>query len=69
MRDIMTIFRRELAASGTLISDERWFASQLQVLRSHQYWTAAARALRDAGKQKNIERLRRFVVPAADAET
>ncbi|HNS50840.1 MAG TPA: response regulator [Anaerolineae bacterium] len=50
--------RDELAASGTLISDERWFASQVQLLESHHYWTAAARSLRDLGKQRNLQMLR-----------
>lgn len=50
--------RDELAASGTQISDEGWLASQLQLLESHHYWTAAARSLRDAGKQRNLEMLR-----------
>jgi CheY-like chemotaxis protein/predicted metal-dependent HD superfamily phosphohydrolase len=50
--------REELAASGTQLDDERWFASQLQVLSRHHYWTAAARTLRDAGKEKNIAGLR-----------
>jgi uncharacterized protein len=53
--------RNELAASGTHISDERWLASQLQMLQSHHYWTAAARALRAEGKQKNIEEVRRVL--------
>jgi CheY-like chemotaxis protein/class 3 adenylate cyclase/predicted metal-dependent HD superfamily phosphohydrolase len=50
--------REELAASGTPLDDERWIGSQLQVLSRHHYWSAAARALRDAGKQRNIEGLR-----------
>ncbi len=50
--------RAELAASGTLLDDERWLASQLQMLSRHHYWTAAARTLRDEGKQRNIEALR-----------
>jgi len=49
--------REELAASGTQLDDEHWFASQLQMLRSHRYWTAAARTLRDGGKEKNIDGL------------
>jgi len=55
--------REELAGSGTQLDDERWFASQLKVLRSHRYWTAAARALRDKGKKRNIEGLRVLLGP------
>ena len=50
--------RNELAASGTQISDERWYSSQLQMLQDHHYWTAAAQSLRGQGKQKNIETLK-----------
>jgi CheY-like chemotaxis protein/class 3 adenylate cyclase len=50
--------RAELESSGTQIDLERWYSSQLQALESHRYWTAAAQSLRDAGQQRNIERLR-----------
>jgi len=50
--------RNELAASGTQISDEGWYSSQLQMLQDHHYWTAAAQSLRGEGKQKNIEALK-----------
>lgn len=50
--------REEFAASGTPLDDERWYANQLDVLCRHHYWTAAACALRDEGKARNIERLR-----------
>jgi uncharacterized protein len=55
--------RAELAASGLESSDEAWCSGQLAFLQEHRYFTASARALRDAGKQRNIEamvvRLRR----------
>jgi CheY-like chemotaxis protein/class 3 adenylate cyclase/predicted metal-dependent HD superfamily phosphohydrolase len=51
--------RLEMASSGTHIDVERWYATQLQVLRAHRYWTSAARSLRDAGKQQNIAALQR----------
>ncbi len=47
--------RRELAMSGTHVSDERWYISQIQILQSHRYWTAAAQNLRQEGKTRNIE--------------
>jgi uncharacterized protein len=49
--------RDEMAALGTPSSDEQWYRSQLRFLQSHRYFTASARALRDAGKQRNIEAL------------
>lgn len=58
--------REELAASGTQISDERWRSNQLQMLQSHRYWTAAARALRDEGKRRNIEALRLLMAAATE---
>jgi CheY-like chemotaxis protein/class 3 adenylate cyclase/predicted metal-dependent HD superfamily phosphohydrolase len=59
--------RDELAASGTQIGDERWYSSQLQMLRSHRYWTAAARNLRAAGKQKNLEQIQALLAQAGHA--
>jgi response regulator RpfG family c-di-GMP phosphodiesterase len=53
--------REELAASGIRLSDEHWYSSQLQMLQDHHYWTAAARALREEGKRRNIEELRRLL--------
>jgi uncharacterized protein len=50
----------ELTESGTVLSDERWYSIRLETLQRHRYWTEAARNLRDAGKQKNIELLQRL---------
>ncbi len=47
--------RAELAALGTLFSNEAWLRAQLALLEDHRYFTAAARCLRDEGKRKNIE--------------
>lgn len=46
--------RDELAANDQPYSDRDWYTSQLAFLRSHHYWSAAARGLRDAGKLRNI---------------
>jgi hypothetical protein len=51
--------RAELAIAGQVIGDEEWHTQQLAFLRGHAYFTEAARALRDAGKQANIEILER----------
>lgn len=53
--------RAELAASGKLMTDEQWYDGQLRFIQSHRYWTAAARALRDARKQENIEALTKLL--------
>jgi uncharacterized protein len=50
--------RRELGAHGTEIPLKVWYERQLNFLEQHTYFTRAARALRQAGKRKNIERLR-----------
>ena len=49
--------RAELAAFGSTSADEQWYSAQLVFLTSHHYWTVAARGLRDAQKQRNIEAL------------
>ncbi len=51
--------RQELAAYGTRISLRDWYTRQLAFLSGHEYFTAAARSLRDAGKQENIAELKR----------
>jgi len=50
--------RAELAALGRQTTDDAWLRGQLKFIQSHRYFTAAARALRDAGKQKNAQALR-----------
>ncbi len=47
----------ELATTAEPIPDADWYHAQLAFLRDHHYWTSAARALRDAGKQRNIAAL------------
>jgi uncharacterized protein len=45
--------RQELAAFGQPMTDAQWYGGQLQFIRDHRYFTAAARSLRDAQKQVN----------------
>lgn len=52
--------RAERAALGSVVSDEDWYGSQLKFVRSHRYFTEAARTLRDAKKQQNIEELEKL---------
>jgi len=51
--------RRELASFGQEFSDTQWFSGQLKFVESHTYFTAAARALRDAGQIKNVDELKK----------
>ena len=53
--------RRELTALGRGVSDQQWYASQMKFLKGHTYWTAAARDLRGAQKQRNIVDLERLL--------
>lgn len=49
--------RAELEAFGSPIAESDWYERQLSFLRGHQYWTAAAQALRDPQKRSNIAHL------------
>jgi uncharacterized protein len=51
--------RSELSLNGHRMSDEEWHLNQLQFLESHNYYTDAARQLRDEGKQTHIEELKK----------
>lgn len=48
------MLRQECAVLGRPYTQQEWLESQLAFLRSHTYFTAAARELRQAGKQKHI---------------
>ncbi len=58
--------RAEAAAFGTVIGETEWYRIQLDFMRTHRYWTAAARTLRDAGKAANIAELDRLLAHPAD---
>jgi uncharacterized protein len=49
--------RAELAAYEGALSDREWYRRQCVFLQSHRYWTASARALREAQKQRHIAAL------------
>lgn len=63
---------QERKACGADIPRPLWLETQYQFLHTHQYFTPAARELRNAGKQKNIELLERLIrgesVPGCDIE-
>jgi predicted metal-dependent HD superfamily phosphohydrolase len=52
---------QERKACGLDIPLQTWLETQLQFVRNHQYFTPAARALRDEGKRRNIELLERLI--------
>ena len=51
---------------GRPFTQEEWNRQQLNFLRQHTYFTAAARALRDAGKQQHIAQLEQELHRADD---
>ena len=51
--------RLEQETRGIHMTTHEWFESQLAFLSNHTYFSPEARALRDAGKQKNIEAVRK----------
>jgi uncharacterized protein len=53
--------QRELDAQGRGADDLQWYATQVKFLKGHTYWTAAARDLRNAQKQRNIDHLERLL--------
>ena len=53
--------RAELASQGQDYTDLSWYAGQLHFLRTHRYFTAAARSLRDAKKAENLSLLSEFL--------
>jgi len=46
--------REELTAMGHSVTDAQWYGGQLNFIRDHRYYTAAARSLRDAQKRINV---------------
>lgn len=63
---------QERKACGVDIPWQTWLENQFRFLSTHQYFTPAARALRDEGKRKNLELLERLMrgesVPGCVAE-
>ncbi len=46
--------RLEMAIYGQVMTDEAWYISQIEFLRGHRYFTAAANASQAEGKERNI---------------
>ena len=53
--------RNELAFFGKDFTDIEWYSGQLKFVKSHTYFTATARALRDAGQLKSVILLQRAI--------
>jgi predicted metal-dependent HD superfamily phosphohydrolase len=51
----------ERQACGFEIPWQLWLETQMKFLKNHQYFTPAARALRDEGKRRNIDLLERLI--------
>ncbi|GAB4578648.1 MAG: hypothetical protein Fur0022_13840 [Anaerolineales bacterium] len=51
--------REERTLRGEQITDEAWLNEQIRFLRGHRYFTQAARTLRDEGKKKHLEILKK----------
>jgi uncharacterized protein len=61
------LLRVEQAQAGMPASDAEWYRVQLRFLRGHRYWTASARALRDAQKQRNIAAMERLLLDCQES--
>lgn len=53
--------RDELSAYGAQWDDLDWYREQQCFLRSHHYWTDAARQVRGAQKQRNLDAIRDLI--------
>jgi len=60
--------REELAGYGVRISDEQWYASQLEFLESHHYFSNAARQLRGEGKRRNLALVKQLLAEARQSK-
>jgi uncharacterized protein len=63
------LLRAELEAFAGPVSDREWYGQQADFVRSHRYWTPAARTLRDRGKARNLRALEQLLAAAAATPT
>jgi predicted metal-dependent HD superfamily phosphohydrolase len=56
--EIADRLRRELKEHGKINSDRAWDEMQVKFLTMHKYFTATAKASREAKKQKNLEEVK-----------
>jgi uncharacterized protein len=55
--------RAEWEAQGQSVSEQEWWRQQIAFLEAHHYFTASARALREAKKQSNLAAVRARLTP------
>ena len=53
--------RKELQLHGTSFTDKDWYIEQVKFLENHYYSTLTAKAERQAGKQKNLEQVKKVL--------
>ena len=53
--------RAEQANFGVTQTDEEWYNFEITFLKSHDYFTEAARSLRNEGKKRNIQELKKLL--------
>ncbi len=53
--------RHELDNFGIKYSEEEWYAYQLRLMETHQYFTASQKALRDPVKQQHIQDVKQLL--------
>lgn len=63
--DLGMKLRREHIEFNISTSKNEWFHQQLAFLEDHNYFTNAARELRNEGKSRNIDKLRTFIRSAS----
>ena len=54
--------RQETAFFGKPFTDAEWYTGQLRFVEAHTYFTATARARRDAGQRRSVALLQRALV-------
>jgi len=59
--DLGMKLRREYIAFNNNIPENDWIHQQLLFLENHSYFTYAARELRNEGKRKNIENIKKII--------
>jgi CRP-like cAMP-binding protein/predicted metal-dependent HD superfamily phosphohydrolase len=56
--------RQELANLGQIFDDATWLSSQIEFLNQHNFFTQAARSLRNETKEKNVRQMYRLLEAA-----
>ncbi|MFW5748675.1 MAG: phosphohydrolase [Chloroflexota bacterium] len=65
--EVAARLRAEMAVLNQPMDDIEWYTFEITFLSNHHYFTEAARELRDAQKQRNLEELRHRLTQARSA--